>query len=116
IWHNASNGRHWVFGQFDDAVLPACILLLERAGLAPEDRANPVLVSRAISRIVNSNDDRGVVVGKWDKDYEENTTKPTEWTGSIKILEDYMKRQRPVKYGQCWVFSGVVTTGKNSIS
>ncbi|XP_047740793.1 hemocyte protein-glutamine gamma-glutamyltransferase-like, partial [Hyalella azteca] len=47
-------GRQWVFGQFDDAVLPACVLLLERAGVSPETRADPVAISRAISRILNS--------------------------------------------------------------
>ena len=30
--------------------------------------------------------------------------------GSIKILQQYYEKKEPVKYGQCWVFSGVVTT------
>ncbi|CAG0902409.1 unnamed protein product, partial [Darwinula stevensoni] len=43
-------GRPWVYGQFDDAVLPAVMTLLELAGLQPTDWANPILVVRAISR------------------------------------------------------------------
>ena len=37
-------------------------------------------------------------------------TKPFEWTGSAPILEEYAETMRPVKYGQCWVFAGVVAT------
>ena len=34
-------------------------------------------------------------------------------TGSAAILEQYIaNRGTPVKYGQCWVFPGVVTTSK----
>ena len=39
-------------------------------------------------------------------------TKPFEWTGSVPILEEYAETMRPVKYGQCWVFAGVVATSK----
>lgn len=28
-----SKGREWVFGQFDEVVLPACMLMLDRAEL-----------------------------------------------------------------------------------
>lgn len=45
-------GKHWIFGQFDDIVLPAAVLLLDKSGLAPADRGSPVLVARAISAVV----------------------------------------------------------------
>lgn len=112
IWQGSyptARGRHWVFGQFDDVVLPACIIMLERSGLRPESRGDPIRVSRAITKIVNSNDDAGVVVGRWDGKYDDGTS-PSGWTGSIKILEEYVRFHRPVKYGQCWVFAGVVNT------
>ena len=34
------------------------------------------------------------------------------WVGSVAILEEYARNQgQGVKYGQCWVFSGLTTTG-----
>lgn len=36
---------------------------------------------------------------------------PHAWTGSVAILERYLTNGgRPVEYGQCWVFSGLVVT------
>jgi hypothetical protein len=51
------------------------------------------------------------LVGRWDGKYDDGTA-PSAWTGSVKIIEDYLATKRPVKYGQCWVFAGVLTTGK----
>jgi len=58
---------------------------------------------------VNANDDNGVIIGRWDGEYEDGTA-PSEWTGSIPIIEEYFQNMKPVKYGQCWVFSGVLAT------
>ncbi|CAH2104455.1 unnamed protein product [Euphydryas editha] len=104
-------GRKWIFGQFDDVVLPACIYLLERSGLEHSERGNPVRVSRAISAMINANnDDDGLMVGRYDGEYKDGVA-PHAWTGSVAILERYlMDGGRPVEYGQCWVFSGVVVT------
>ncbi|XP_012281740.1 hemocyte protein-glutamine gamma-glutamyltransferase [Orussus abietinus] len=104
----SSRGREWVFGQFDACVLPACQLLLERSGIKAASRGDPIKMTRAISRIVNSNDDQGVVTGRWDGNYEDGTA-PAAWTGSVPILEQFLETGEEVKYGQCWVFAGVVT-------
>lgn len=45
-------GRKWIYGQFDDCVLPACMYLLERSGLEHSERGNPIRVCRAISSMV----------------------------------------------------------------
>ena len=110
--HNNIQGRPWIFGQFRDSVLPAITHLLDKATqLKDSERGDPVKVSRAISAVVNSNDDKGLLRGRWDGYYVDGTP-PFEWTGSVPILEEYMKSggNASVKYGQCWVFSGVVTT------
>ena len=61
---------------------------------------------------VNSNDaDNGILDGRWDGKYDDGTA-PSAWTGSVKILEDYLLTRRSVRYGQCWVFAGVLTTRK----
>lgn len=46
-------GRRWIYGQFDDLVLPAAIFLLEQSGLNHTDRGSPVQVVRAISQMVS---------------------------------------------------------------
>ncbi|XP_043278187.1 hemocyte protein-glutamine gamma-glutamyltransferase-like [Venturia canescens] len=112
IWvgpYGSSRGREWVFGQFDACVLPACMLMFERSGLKTVARGDPIKVSRAISRAVNANDDNGVILGNWSGEYEGGTA-PSEWTGSVPILEAFLETGQPVNFGQCWVFAGVVTT------
>ena len=58
---------------------------------------------------VNSPDDNGAVMGNWTDDFGGGTA-PTKWLGSQKILQQFYKTKKPVKYGQCWVFSGVLAT------
>lgn len=70
------------------------------------------MVDRAKGRFcrkVNSPDDNGAVMGNWSNDFGGGTP-PTKWLGSQKILQQYYKTRKPVKYGQCWVFSGVLAT------
>lgn len=60
---------------------------------------------------VNSNDEKGVVEGKWSGKFRSGTN-PLRWSGSVAILRKwYRARYRPVRYGQCWVFAGVTCTG-----
>lgn len=45
IWKGAYkqfHGRLWIFGQFEDVVLPACCYVLDKSGLRPSERGNPV--------------------------------------------------------------------------
>jgi len=112
IWvgpHGSCRGREWIFGQFDAVVLPAVDLMMSRSGVAPVNRGNPVYVTRAISKMVNSNDDLGILQGRWNGQYEDGTA-PAAWTGSVPILEEYLDTGSEVKYGQCWVFAGVAAT------
>lgn len=61
---------------------------------------------------MNANDDRGVVSGRWDGEYSDGVA-PTHWTGSVPILRHWSEGGRQkVRYGQCWVFTGVACTGK----
>ncbi|XP_073954050.1 hemocyte protein-glutamine gamma-glutamyltransferase-like [Choristoneura fumiferana] len=104
-----TRGKPWVYGQFDAEVLPAVMFMLDRAEMPFHQRGDPVRVTRTISQIVNSNDDAGVLIGRWDGQYEDGTA-PSDWTGSVEILSQYLQTQQEVPYGQCWVFAGVVTT------
>ncbi|XP_071092231.1 annulin-like isoform X1 [Haliotis cracherodii] len=102
--------RSWFFGQFEDGILDAAFHLVRKGYgyRTTPDMGNAASVSRIISQIVNAPDDDGVLMGNWSGNYE-GGTRPTKWNGSVKILRQYMDTAKPVKYGQCWVFSGVVT-------
>ena len=88
VWvgtHRQIRSRPWVFGQFEDSILPAAIFVLDSSSLLPVDRGNPIKVnqtfkknksilalqvSRAISAMVNDIDDRGVLSGNWSGKYD----------------------------------------------
>ena len=71
-------------------------------------------MSRAISALVNSVDDGGVLCGRWSEPYDDRdgSRAPWEWSGSAEILQRYADAggAAPVRYGQCWVFSAVAVT------
>lgn len=63
---------------------------------------------------INAQDDFGVLVGNWSGDYSKGVS-PSAWSGSVEILRKYHSSNgTPVAYGQCWVFSGVTTTGEKN--
>ncbi|XP_067163604.1 protein-glutamine gamma-glutamyltransferase 2 [Apteryx mantelli] len=107
----------WNFGQFEDDVLAICLKLLDTNPKFLRDqnrdcsrRNDPVYVGRVVSAMVNCNDDRGVLAGRWDNSYEDGTS-PMAWMGSVDILRRWKKFGcQPVKYGQCWVFAAVACT------
>ncbi|XP_017535263.3 protein-glutamine gamma-glutamyltransferase 6 isoform X1 [Manis javanica] len=107
----------WNYGQFEEDILNICLSILDRSPSHQDDpatdvshRHNPIYVSRTISAMVNSNNDRGVLQGQWQGKYGGGTS-PLHWRGSVAILHKWFKsRFKPVKYGQCWVFAGVMCT------
>ena len=57
-----------------------------------------------------NDDDGGILWGNWSDDYEDGTS-PTAWSGSGAILEQFWRTREVVKYAQCWVFGGTLTSG-----
>ncbi|XP_077160061.1 protein-glutamine gamma-glutamyltransferase 4 isoform X2 [Paroedura picta] len=106
--------RPWNFGQFEENVLDCCIYLLDKSQLKPTVRKDPAVISRSMSALVNANDDKGVLFGNWSGRYSGGTS-PLAWTGSAPILQQYYKTKKSVNFGQCWVFSGVLTTVMRSL-
>lgn len=100
----------WNFGQYELCVLECAVYLLSNANLEAGARSDPVKLTRSLSALVNAKDDLGLVWGRWTETYPENSTDPTEWVGSVEILREYLLNEEPVRFGQCWVFSGVLTT------
>ncbi|XP_049279488.1 annulin-like [Anopheles funestus] len=113
IWKGNERSFHdskWKLGQYEKNMLEWTFRLLgDVAHVSATYRGNPIKVCRALSGVVNSNDDYGIVVGNWSKDYNGGTA-PSAWTGSVKILQQYHETGESVRYGQCWVFAGVLAT------
>ncbi|KAH3778779.1 protein-glutamine gamma-glutamyltransferase 4-like isoform X2 [Dreissena polymorpha] len=105
-----NRARPWNFGQFETPVLDVALGLLDKGELADTGRNSAVSIIRCLSALVNSMDDNGLLEGRWTSEYPKGCTRPSDWTGSVPIIEEFYRTGRPVKFGQCWVFSGVITT------
>lgn len=118
IWRGTSTRLRpcpWNFAQFEENVLECVLYVLTNiCKMSAAHRSDPIKVTRAISAGVNSPDDSGVLVGNWSGDYSGGCS-PTKWGGSQLILQEFYKKKESVKYGQCWVFSGVVTSACRAI-
>lgn len=119
IWRGTSKSLKpviWKFDQFEKQVLECSLYLVRYVGkIRGTDRADPVATARVLAGVVNSADEGGAVMGNWSNDFTGGTA-PTEWLGSKKILQEFYRTKKPVKYGQCWVFSGVLATGNKFCS
>nr|XP_060627493.1 protein-glutamine gamma-glutamyltransferase E-like [Anolis sagrei ordinatus] len=109
----------WNFGQFQEGILDICLTILDRSKQYLNDPANglcqrndPKYVGRVLTDMINDTDtyDKGVLRGNWSTNYSGGQS-PSSWTGSAKILQKWKSSGfQPVRYGQCWVFAGVLTT------
>jgi hypothetical protein len=118
LFMNNEKKKEWRFSQFDDITLDVVLKLLE--GQKADVRANAMVISRHFSKMANEQDDNGVLVGKWPDQSQGveayvSGTVPWYWTGSDNILGKYHSTGSPVKYGQCWVFAGLLTTLLRSV-
>ncbi|XP_025831915.1 annulin [Agrilus planipennis] len=113
IWRGTANRLRptvWKYAQFEKDVLDCALYVVKEVGkVSVSSRADPVETVRAIAAAVNSADDNGIVMGDWSTEFKDGTH-PTKWVGSMEILQKFYKKKKPVKYGQYWVFSGVLTT------
>ncbi len=102
-------GIPWKLGLYRPDSLRAVLYILDNlTELTFDQLRSPALVAREMSAVVNIQDENGVLVGRWDGEYEDGHP-PSHWRGSGDILHKfYLAGGEPVRYGQCWVFSGVL--------
>ncbi|XP_064640895.1 hemocyte protein-glutamine gamma-glutamyltransferase-like [Lineus longissimus] len=107
--HKQVCAKPWNFAQFEDFILDCVFYTLDLVKMPYRLRGDPVLMVRRISASANAQDDDGILEGNWSGDYHGGTP-PIAWSGSEAIMSEFWRTLHPVKYGQCWVFSGIVTT------
>ncbi|XP_075033770.1 protein-glutamine gamma-glutamyltransferase E-like [Mixophyes fleayi] len=107
----------WGYNQFERSILEICFAIMDRSinyqkdpGTDVAHRNDPLYVCRVLIATLNSKDESGVLVENWSGFYDDGNA-PTSWNGSPLILKNwYHNRYEPVKYGQCWVYGGLLCT------
>ncbi|XP_064598835.1 hemocyte protein-glutamine gamma-glutamyltransferase-like [Liolophura sinensis] len=107
--HKNVCGKPWNFSQFDGVVLDCAIKVLDQSKMPVIARGDPINVVRKLTAVANVEDDDGILHGNWTGNYVGGRS-PLEWTGSEAIIEQFYRTGKPVKFGQCWVFSGIMTS------
>ncbi|XP_042082967.1 protein-glutamine gamma-glutamyltransferase 2 [Haplochromis burtoni] len=106
---------HWDFGQFEEDMAKICLKILdvnpkhlENPAKDASAHCNPIYLSRVVSAMINSGDEYGFLGGRWAGPFW-GGDEPSHWSGSYHILKRWHNIScHPVKYGQCWVFAGVM--------
>ncbi|XP_069873686.1 protein-glutamine gamma-glutamyltransferase 4 isoform X2 [Dipodomys merriami] len=102
-------GKPWNFGQFEKNILSCAIYLLTQSYLKILEMRDPVLVARTMCAMMSAANSNGVLTGNWSGNYAGGTA-PHLWSSSVAILQQFHATKQPVNFGQCWVFSGILTT------
>ncbi len=104
----------WLYDQFRS---PQCLntVLEFLGGLDVKLRQDPEFVARYFTAIANPSGGgtSGLLYGLWPDDPKDFAPYelPWNWRSSGQIFRQYVKNgQTSVRYGQCWVFGGVLTS------
>ncbi|XP_072936841.1 annulin-like isoform X2 [Epargyreus clarus] len=111
--YNRIKPTPWNYAQYEKDILECALYLVREIGkVKGRARSDPIRTVRALSAAVNVQDDNGVLFGNWGKELSDYAggTHPLKWVGSLAILQKFYEKKKPVKYAQCWVYAGVLTT------
>ncbi|MBZ0173326.1 MAG: transglutaminase domain-containing protein, partial [Phycisphaerales bacterium] len=116
--------KYWGYNQFDEIVFLTTLDLLD--GLGETERADPVEVSRWLTEKLDSIDG-GVLFGCWcgsQSDCYDSVTGGCDWSGgssifswdsSDELFAEYDSTGNPVKYAQCWIYAGALTSSLRTL-
>jgi probable HAF family extracellular repeat protein len=121
MWRGTArfNGpKPWNYAQFSEAVLLTTLDLLSTGpggapGLTALHRSSVVEVSRWLTEKIDAIDG-GVLVGNWSSSYSGGAA-PSTWSSSEVIFATYRTTGSSVKYGQCWVYGGLLTSSLRTL-
>lgn len=111
----------WDFGQFERISVKVALKQLE--GLSAADRRSALAVTQRLNKKVAAKVDlvgppaphAGILHGKWTGGFTDEN-KPGRWKGSAEIFRRYdASGGGAVQYGQCWVFSALLTSMSRSM-
>ncbi|XP_034826384.1 annulin-like isoform X1 [Maniola hyperantus] len=111
--YNRIKPTPWNYAQYEKDILECALYLVREVGkVKGRARGDPIRTVRALSAAVNVQDDNGILFGNWATELSDYSggTHPLKWVGSLAILQKYYEKKKPVKYAQCWVYAGVLTT------
>ncbi|KAG7311372.1 hypothetical protein JYU34_002411 [Plutella xylostella] len=111
--YNRIKPTPWNYAQYEKDILECSLYLVREIGkVKGRARSDPIRTARALSAAVNVQDDNGVLMGNWASELSDYSggTHPVKWVGSLAIIQKYYEKKKPVKYAQCWVYAGVLTT------
>ena len=54
--------------------------------------------------------DRGLIVGRWGINYNDEGKSPTHWKTSSQIFKERYTTGKAIRYGQCWCFAECLTS------
>ncbi|ROK31087.1 Protein-glutamine gamma-glutamyltransferase 2 [Anabarilius grahami] len=82
----------WDFGQFEEDIVDICLKMLDLNPKCLKDaqedhseRCNPIYISRVVSAMTNSDDDKGVLMGQWGDRYIGGVV-PSNWSSTLRCL------------------------------
>jgi len=104
---NDYSSTKWFYGQFQPETLTvAMFLLTQYTGDASDVRSLSRYLTYAST--YQTQNRRGILWGNWGSSFAGGKA-PWYWQGSDEIFRTYIQQQyAPVKFGQCWVFGGVL--------
>jgi len=104
---NDHSSTKWFYGQFQpETLISAMFVLTQFNGDASDVRSLSRFLTYAST--YQSKNPRGILWGNWGSNFNGGKA-PWYWQGSDEVFRTYIQQSfTPVKYGQCWVFGGVL--------
>lgn len=83
--------------------------VMQKVNMLPYNKRDIITVLRHLmSEFSSENSDTGLIEGKWGNKYKDGRS-PNEWKSPSEIFYEWSLTNKPVKYGQCWIFSECLT-------